>query len=432
MTGKGGFTGTLTKDFNIYQALQTDSENAYIISSSDDWNTFVSNVSLGENTNGKTFKLMSDISVYSMVGTSINPFKGTFDGNGKTITVNYDSTADHTALFRYIDGAEIKNLTVDGTITTSAGYAGGLVSSVSGNANIHDCVCNVNINSSFEGNARHGGFIAAMESGSTVTMNDCTFGGKLLGENTEGCGGFIGWKEVSQTATLTNCVFATQEVTVSNKGSFTFVRNGYNVYDTCYYTQNIANKQSKKKVSVSQTTENTVTVNGITYYIQPEEEQKGNITYIDKDGSEKTLTPDEYIILDGSERLGDYGIDLDSDKFYVVNSDVNYSTDIRPTTKDISINLLLCDGCTMYVGDDASRKGFGTDLTVFGQSENTGKLEIHGTGVGTLWVYNYIQNGGTVELYNTDTDISCYALNVTLMEMNGGKLTVDGDYCHIH
>lgn len=61
----------------------------------------------------------------------------------------------------------------------------------------------------------------------------------------------------------------------------------------------------------------------MTYYIQPEIVQQ-NITYIDKNGVEQTLTPEQYIILDGSAELNSNNrIYLNSDKFYVVNGDVN-------------------------------------------------------------------------------------------------------------
>ena len=207
------------------------------INNADDWTIFVEHTAL-DDTYGKYYCLMDDISVSNMAET----FKGVFDGNNKTITVNYETSEDYCGLFRYVDNAEIYNLTVDGTVTTNAKYTGGLVGSMSGEVNINNCICNVTINSDTEGMANHGGFIGIVQDGSSVSMYTCTFGGKLLGQKTEGCGGFIGWKNTDSETQINNCVFAPQELTVSTRGSFTFVRNSYDVYDTCYFTQNLASE----------------------------------------------------------------------------------------------------------------------------------------------------------------------------------------------
>lgn len=101
----------------------------YKISTADDWNTLCTNVNNGTSTySSKFFKLMADITVEEsfsapptkMVGRSedVN-FRGTFDGNGHTLTVNYvdDNDEDFSAPFRYIRNATIKNLHVAGSIT---------------------------------------------------------------------------------------------------------------------------------------------------------------------------------------------------------------------------------------------------------------------------------------------------------------------------
>lgn len=82
----------------------------------------------------------------------------------------------------------------------------------------------------------------------------------------------------------------------------------------------------------------------------------------------------------------------------------------------------------MYIGDNASLKCLGTSLTVFGQSENTGRLEIRTSQSNAILVPDYIQNGGTVEVYNTNSSVSCYGLYTDKWEMNGGNLTAYGAY----
>ena len=81
----------------------------YQISSTADWNTLATNVNNGSQTySGKYFILMADITVTetissgtpaTMVGTSdSNSFRGTFDGNGHTITLNYNDNGFLTSI----------------------------------------------------------------------------------------------------------------------------------------------------------------------------------------------------------------------------------------------------------------------------------------------------------------------------------------------
>ena len=78
-------------------------------------------------------KLTEDISVTTMASTRVNdddnkPFSGTFLGNNKTITATIADTGySGTALFGYINGATIRNLTVAGTIASNQRHMAGLV-----------------------------------------------------------------------------------------------------------------------------------------------------------------------------------------------------------------------------------------------------------------------------------------------------------------
>ena len=69
----------------------------YVLSTTDDWNTFAANVNAGTNAD-KYYKLSdswdnSSSGTTTTVGTSDYPFSGTFDGNGKTITANINETS---------------------------------------------------------------------------------------------------------------------------------------------------------------------------------------------------------------------------------------------------------------------------------------------------------------------------------------------------
>ena len=63
--------------------------------------------------------LLNDIDMsgtfFTPIGTASAPFTGVFDGNGHTISgLEISSNAPYSAMFAYADGAEIRNLTLDG------------------------------------------------------------------------------------------------------------------------------------------------------------------------------------------------------------------------------------------------------------------------------------------------------------------------------
>ena len=85
---------------------------------------------------GKTFRLTRDIDLGGNEWTPISmstdlagdkTFRGTFDGQGHTITGLKSNQQDVAGLFGYIYAATIKNVTIDGAELESNHYAGGVV-----------------------------------------------------------------------------------------------------------------------------------------------------------------------------------------------------------------------------------------------------------------------------------------------------------------
>ncbi len=73
-------------------------------------------------------------------------YKGQFDGQGYTISgLNIDATTTYQALFGYVNGGAISNLTVEGTVTSTANYAAGIAAYLSG-ATMTNCVNRVEVN----------------------------------------------------------------------------------------------------------------------------------------------------------------------------------------------------------------------------------------------------------------------------------------------
>ena len=236
-----------------------------VIRSEADWNTFVTNVNNGTTYQGKVVKLRADISVTTMVGTSDNPFKGTFDGCGHTLTVCYNVTAEYVAPFRHVNGATIKNLHVAGTIKTNQKFAGGLMAQPSGNCTISNCRSSVAITGSMSGDGTHGGIVGIQDNNVSLTITDCAFNGKLLTTNgTSHGGGIVGWRRnTNASLTIKNCLYAPAAATgsetwMSNTECATICRYDYTIQAptiaNCYYTQTFGRVQGTDASGMSNET----------------------------------------------------------------------------------------------------------------------------------------------------------------------------------
>ena len=199
----------------------------YLIQKSSDWLSFCQNF---DTYKASVIKLTNNINVTTIAGTQANPFAGTFDGDGYTMTVSInDNSAQGTAPFRAIGGATISNLVVAGSVTSTQYHTAGLVGFiVSGTNTIVNCRVEATINCS----TYCGGFVGNSGNNSTLNMTGCAFTGTL---NTSGnyVGGMRGWG--SCTLNMTNCIFAG---TKTGNASFNpMALDGGNVSGcgNCYY-----------------------------------------------------------------------------------------------------------------------------------------------------------------------------------------------------
>ena len=164
-----------------------------------------------------------------MLGTEKNPFEGEFDGNGHTVTVNYSTNEEYTALFRYARSLTVKNLTVAGNIKTYRKFAAGIVglhSNGGSGIRIDSCVVLVKIVSLVNGDGTHGGLVA--NNGYTqLNVSNCAFYGEINGPSTDSVGGLVGWTESS--VTIDSCVVAF-DYTVSPYNSNLVGRGNANKY----------------------------------------------------------------------------------------------------------------------------------------------------------------------------------------------------------
>ena len=243
----------------------SQSGNTYTIHTATGWSVFCD--LLADNDKGyftgKTVVLGDDIIVTRMAGGSGKEFTGTFNGNGKTLTVNYANTDNdvRTAPFSYVDGATIQNLIVGGSITGSAYRAAGVIGETGTNKSyITNCMSSVDISS--------GRYTAGFSIGGNVEIEGCAFNGRING--TDRSGGFIGYSYSAQV--IKNSLFAPQDGSSINGGTFYFNGGGDIAPINSYYTRALGTAQGTKPIVTASKPSNigdvgtAYNVSGITAY----------------------------------------------------------------------------------------------------------------------------------------------------------------------
>ena len=194
-------------------------------------------------------KLVEDIDLREsdyadvMVGNSDVQFSGTFDGQGHTLSYSYDLDEDYCGLFRYVDGATICNLTVEGDAVTRGIHFGALIGYGSGTILVENVVTNVNITGERGGVTGNGGMMGRLEG--PVTFNNCATIGSLGYEGSSMYCGFVAYAG-NGTSTLNNC-FTTCALTegTGTDYCYTFCR-GTAKFNNCYYLNAIGEAQGKQ------------------------------------------------------------------------------------------------------------------------------------------------------------------------------------------
>lgn len=248
-----------SSSFKIGEYLRTfttgSEETPYIISNITQWNSFATDVNNGTKSYyGEHVKLATDLTANNSTITTeaqfagslddtSKVFKGTFNGDGHTIKITLTSITSKAgvSLFPNANGAVIKNLTIDGTITTATSSTAshdsntqngaitssntssvniaGFVGEPQGNVTFVNCTNSVDVT----GYKNVGGFVGHAPSGKTVTIIDCVNEGSIrsfevagaYADNSQysasnaqldyqgGTGGFIG--NIDGTTVLDSC-----------------------------------------------------------------------------------------------------------------------------------------------------------------------------------------------------------------------------------
>ena len=322
-------------------------EKPFLIRNVGDWEWLADKVELGETYSGKEFRLVKNITTGVPLGTvgTVDDkevehfFEGNFDGDGNTLTFivsqedvdvnNYDFAAP----FRYYGGTAIKNLTVEGTISSGKKSAAGLVGALfnvgdNKTLDITDCRVSATLQSTYNETsameAFFGGFVG-QKRGEQANLNftRCVFDGELLGEYVSHCSGFVGYTlGAKRNVSLKDCLLAPKTVTVQTTGSYAFVESGPASITNTYYTDWAGEKQGAESFVFSSENNSFGAVSGSNDFMKAYAKA---ILYNDKyyaslpwegEGTESTpyliKTPEQLqdmqALLSGSEaaRIGNY------------------------------------------------------------------------------------------------------------------------------
>ena len=260
--GNGWVQDPLTKQptLKIFATLKQDADDYYLIGSVQDWKNFAELVNSGTNPAANA-KMIADVDLgddQTMVGTYHQKYQGTFDGQGHTLTFNYDTEGMSfepeqrdlsldflgAAPFRDIEGATICNLHTAGSVTAEKIGASGLVGWTYGTNTIENCWSDVDIVSSNNTADTFAGFVA-FQYGTQLNITDCVYTGKIQSASNISHAGFVAFQRYGKSS-LNNCLLLLDEgsdvntTTTQGLKYYTFVRNfeSHNVANTinnCYY-----------------------------------------------------------------------------------------------------------------------------------------------------------------------------------------------------
>ena len=236
-----GFNGSTTVNTDRTVAVTFNKKDYYEIATKEDWKAFCDIVKSGQNAVDAKMTANVDLgSDITMAGTNAHNYSGTFDGQGYTLKLNWDSGSNgYIAPFSVVEGATIKNLRTEGQITSNEKFLSGLLLDAYGTTTLTNCVSNVNITSSIVTSACNAaGLICIVKPGANVTIDDCVVKGNITATTDIGkdkMAGFVGSQE--GTCTLNNCLYLGS----GNGDTFsrTFVVDAYHgattTLNNCYY-----------------------------------------------------------------------------------------------------------------------------------------------------------------------------------------------------
>lgn len=185
--------------------LPEPTSNVFGISTADDWRQFRDLVEAAKGQKDVNAVLLADISTNLSIGWGREiAYRGTFDGNGHTITFNISDNGNNIALFRFAKDYTIRNLTLKGSVK-GAIHSAGLVGVSDASSGKHNTITNCHVSVGVDCSSTHaGGFIGHGQK-AAHTITNCLFDGsiKCSGSGTR-AGAFIGWDDSHEGSIISN------------------------------------------------------------------------------------------------------------------------------------------------------------------------------------------------------------------------------------
>ncbi|MDR2732946.1 MAG: hypothetical protein LBB36_06995, partial [Fibromonadaceae bacterium] len=148
--------------------------------------TLGNNIVLNDVTNWENWATTAPENTWERIGnSSTNIFKGTFDGNGKTISGVYVNSATFEGLFGWLDGT-IKDLNVTNSYIKGTTSVGGLVGRINAGSRVINCSFSGNV----EGGENTGGLVGLVFANNAV-VNQSRSSGSVTG-TASSVGGLVG------------------------------------------------------------------------------------------------------------------------------------------------------------------------------------------------------------------------------------------------
>lgn len=200
-----------------------------------------------------------------------NAFGGTFDGNNHTIKNLTVTNGD--GLFASVNGATIKNLKVEGTISGTSANVGGIVGKTQGKVTITNCSFTGSVSATNSGSSNAAGGIVGRVNAGTLKVENCANHATVTAEKASAAG-IIGYGG-SNKVTITNCY---NDGAISGQwypsGICAQNTNNKSTIQECFNSGSISNTNSGTNYAgISANFKGTAT---ICYRTEPSSERFGN------------------------------------------------------------------------------------------------------------------------------------------------------------
>ncbi len=444
-----------TADTAWYDATQTE----FVLKNAEELAGLSALVADGISFAGATVKLDQDLDLMNLdftpIGAWDTPFKGTFDGQGHTVSNLYynDAEGAEAGLFGTAISATIQGITVHNVNIHAYQEAAAIVGLPYSGCTISDCHVTGNINIVVEW-----AYVGGIASRGYVDIDNCSViadgTGVITAKNRNAVGGIVAWL-YEDGSSLTNCTVKNLDLTGwTNIGGLTGFVHRLGVIDGCSVENVTITKtrvdghpgvgiaaggfsyDANKAITISNNTFKNISLNGTAInknsagYIfgseyggadsnnfvlenNVEENIQNNIIY--------TTASYEALTTQGYGKDGNYQLSAD-----IVADNVIYFGDNTNNTIDLNGNDITATGGFLF-----GAMGANCTLTIGGEGTVTTSTGFAGysSDGSTINV-----NGGSFELGQTNEKAHFYAQNSSTIVINGGTfISTDADtpivYC---